>query len=318
MNRRPGLKNLNSETVFSTGVNDQPAKPTRRQFLQRAAGAGVVLAGSAATAWANTHPHPSPQSLTYLDRRMYIRNMEVIAHIQPGKNRGGKMQMMSAGTQRYLFQQGDVFDVTNARNPKMYNQHGFQGSQLQLAYNAKLKKWILMTGAGAPITSSTPTAPNGKYDDPKLLDAWKNYKGLRGVTFFDATDPSKIVKLSEFSTGATGSGTHRNYYDGGKYAYLDTAPDDTFIHQPWYARPLINGNMIGTRPIRLIPKKCRCGGCPAHERAKKPNTKSGNGLRSSTNIWIRHRLPVCTGRYTFRKKSRTAATAATVAGGVWA
>jgi len=52
------------------------------------------------------------------------------------------------------------------------------------------------------------------------------------------------VKLSEFSTGATGQGTHRNYYDGGKYAYLDTAPDETFIHQPSYFRELVNGNMI--------------------------------------------------------------------------
>ncbi|HEV2101944.1 MAG TPA: hypothetical protein VGR58_04115, partial [Candidatus Acidoferrum sp.] len=71
-----------------------------------------------------------------------------------------------------------------------------------------------------------------------------NFKGLRGVRFYDATDPSKIVKLSEFSTGATGQGTHRNYYDGGKYAYLDTAPDETFIHQPSYFRQLVNGNMI--------------------------------------------------------------------------
>ena len=255
MKRKPGMKKSNSGSIVSAGAKEQPSKPTRRQFLQRAAGAGIALAGSAATAWANTHPHPSPQSLTYLDRRMYIRNMEIIAHILPGKDRGGKMQMMSAGTQRYLFQQGDVFDVTNARNPKLYNQHGFQGSQLQLAYNAKLKKWILMTGAGAPITSSTPTAPNGKYDDPKLLDAWKNYKGLRGVRFFDATAPSKILKLSEFSTGATGSGTHRNYYDGGQYAYLDTAPDDTFIHQPWYARPLINGNMIVDASDPANPKE---------------------------------------------------------------
>ena len=76
------------------------------------------------------------------------------------------------------------------------------------------------------------------------MTSGRNYKGLRGVRFYDATNPSKIVKLSEFSTGATGQGTHRNYYDGGKYAYLDTAPDETFIHQPSYFRELVNGNMI--------------------------------------------------------------------------
>ena len=86
----------------------------------------------------------------------------------------------------------------------------------------------------------------GKYDDPHLDDKRKNYKGAaRGIRVYDATNPSKIVKLSEFSTGATGQGTHRNYYDGGgKYAYLDTAPDETFIHQPSYFRELVNGNMI--------------------------------------------------------------------------
>ena len=219
-------------------------KPTRREFVKCAAGAGLAVAGSSLTAWANNHPHPSPQSLKYLDRRTYIHNMEVIAHILPGKERGGKMQMMSVGSRRYLLQQGDVIDVSDLHHPTMYNEHGFKGDQLQVAYNSKLKKWILMTGASAPISGSTAAAPYGKYDDPKLLEPWKNFKGLRGVRFYDATDPSKIVKLSEFSTGATGSGTHRNYYDGGQYAYLDTAPDESFSHQLWYARPLVNGNMI--------------------------------------------------------------------------
>lgn len=125
-----GGKASNTEAAETKG---NTPKPTRRQFLQRTAGAGLAMAGSAVTAWANTHPHPSPQSLTYLDRRTYIRNMEVIAHILPGKNRGGKMQMMSVGSQRYLFQQGDVFDVSDLRHPQMYNEHGLQGGQVQRA-----------------------------------------------------------------------------------------------------------------------------------------------------------------------------------------
>jgi hypothetical protein len=230
-------------------------KSNRRQFLKQAAGASLAAAGAAMTARADRHPHPSPQSLTYLDRNMYIQNMEILAHILPGQSRGGKMQMMARGDRRYLFQEGDVIDVSDLRKPELYNKKGFVGGQLQLAFNNQLKKWILMTGAPAPITASTPTAYNGKYDDPKLVDAWRNFKGLRGVRFYDATDPSKIVKLSEFSTGATGSGTHRNYYDGGKYAYLDTAPDDTFIHQPSYFRPLVNGNMIVDASDPANPKQ---------------------------------------------------------------
>jgi len=117
------------------------------------------------------------------------------------------MQLMPAGSRRYLFQQGDVIDISDVRKPVMFNKGGFEGGQVQVAYNKNLKKWILMTGAQTPITDSTPEAPMGKYDDPHLDDKRKNFKGLRGVRFYDATDPSKIAKLSEFSTGATGQGT---------------------------------------------------------------------------------------------------------------
>ncbi len=226
-------------------MRDNPHGRNRREFLKRIGfGAGAALAGSAIPAWANRHPKPLPMSLTYLDRRTYIHNMEVIAHFQPGARRGGKMQMMVVGDRRYLFQQGDVIDVSDARKPTMFNARGFQGGQLQLAYNKSLKKWILMTGVQPPHTVSEPEAPNVKYDSPKTQELFKNSKDFRGVRFWDATDPSKIVKISEFNTGPTGFGTHRNYYDGGKYAFLDTCPDDTFIHQPFYTRPLVNGNMI--------------------------------------------------------------------------
>ncbi len=223
-------------------ISDQGT--TRRQFLKRVAGgAGVALSGPF-FAFANRHARPSPQSITYLDRKMYLHNMEVIAHFQPGVDRGGKMQMMAIGSQRLLFQQGDVIDISNPTAPKMYNEGAFQGGQIQLAYNKTLKKWILITGSQAPITSATPTAPNGKFDDPKLVENFRNFKGLRGIRLYDATNPSKITLLSEFSTGATGSGTHRNYYDGGRYAYLDTAPDDSFSNQLWAFRPLANGVMV--------------------------------------------------------------------------
>ena len=243
------------EKLMATPSQRQSPFPTRRQFLKTTAGAAAAVAGSAIASRANNHPHPSPQSLTYLDRRMYIRNMEVIAHILPGEDRGGKMQMMSVGDRRYLVQQGDFIDVSDLRKPAMYNHQGWNGYQVQVAWNQKLKKWILVTSAAAPITSSTPTAPNGKYDDPKLLDKWRNYKGLRGIRVYDVTNPAKTSLLSEFSTGATGSGTHRNYYDGGRYAFLDTAPDDTFSQQISYFRPLVNGNMIVDMSDPTSPKE---------------------------------------------------------------
>ena len=135
--------------------------PSRRQFIRTAAGAGIALAGSSVAAWADHHGHPSPNSISHLDRRMYIRNMEILAHFMPGHVRNGKMQIMSIGDRRYMFQQGDVVDISNVRKPTFYNKGGFQGGQVQVAYNKTLKKWILMTGSQTPITDSTPEAPMG-------------------------------------------------------------------------------------------------------------------------------------------------------------
>src|ERR1700676_2019846 len=106
--------------------------PSRRSFLRTAAGAGLALASSPLSALADHHGHPSPNSISYLDRRMYIRNMELLAQIR-GHNRNGKMQMMSIGSRRYLFQQGDVIDVSDVRKPVFYNKGGFEGGQVQVA-----------------------------------------------------------------------------------------------------------------------------------------------------------------------------------------
>src|SRR6202051_225202 len=109
--------------------------PSRREFIRTAAGASMFLAGSNVVAWADHHGHPTPQSLSYLDRRMYIHNMEILAHFMPGHSRNGKMQMMSIGNRRYMFQQGDVIDLSDVRKPLMFNKGGFQGGQAQVAFN---------------------------------------------------------------------------------------------------------------------------------------------------------------------------------------
>src|SRR5258706_10619534 len=145
---------------------------TRRAFLKLGAAAGGLAwagAETIGTAAANRHPHPRPTSLKYLDRNMYRRNTSVLAHFDAGEERGAKMQMMAIGARRYLFNRGDVIDVSDPLNPKMFNHKGYVGNQVQLAYNRKLGKWILMTGAGIAGTFSTPAAPHGKYDDPSMI-----------------------------------------------------------------------------------------------------------------------------------------------------
>ena len=108
----------------------------RRDFLKAgAAASGVVLAGAAV---ANRHPAPRPTSLQYLDCNMYRKNTEVLAHYGQGQHRGGKMQMMAIGERRFLFQQGDVIEITNPFEPVLLGRNAFIGGQLQLAYNNKL------------------------------------------------------------------------------------------------------------------------------------------------------------------------------------
>ncbi len=95
MRTRHGPKKLPSK-IFQGGGHLTLKGPalTRRQFLRTAAGTGLAVAGSPLTAWGDHHGHPTPNSITYLDRRMYIHNMELLAHFAPGQHRGGKMQMM--------------------------------------------------------------------------------------------------------------------------------------------------------------------------------------------------------------------------------
>jgi hypothetical protein len=195
MKNNTGAKTPNAKTTKARNSGARAINPTRREFLRTATGAGLALASSPIAAWADHHGHPSPNSISYLDRRMYIRNMEILAHFMPGHVRNGKMQLMSIGNRRYMFQQGDVIDVSDVRKPQIFNKGGFQGGQVQVAYNKNVKKWILMTGAQTPITDSTPEAPMGKYDDPHLDDKRKNYKGLRGVRFYDVTDPNFLSSV---------------------------------------------------------------------------------------------------------------------------
>ena len=111
---------------------------TRRNFIKlgaAAGGAAIAGPGLVATAFANRHPHPRPTSLKYLDRNMYRKNTNVIAHFDPGGEREAKMQMMAIGSRRFMFMRGDVIDITDPLKPVMFNPKAYVGNQVQLAYN---------------------------------------------------------------------------------------------------------------------------------------------------------------------------------------
>jgi len=241
--------------------NDRP-DIERRDFLkQGSAVAGVAaVMGAGGVAEANNHPNPNPGSMQGLDYNTYTSNCEVIAHYTfksslppnpaahaaPGNVPvAGKSNMWAKGKQRFLVMGGTVLDVTEPKKAALVKEGAFQGGT-QLAYNPKLKKWVNMTSAFNVITSSRPDAPRGRHDDPALAERALAREGLRGVRLYDATDPSNAKLLSEWSCDQgdptrkvqTGGGTHRNWYRGGQYAYLDTAADNSFSNQETGIRAL--------------------------------------------------------------------------------
>lgn len=179
-----------------------------------------------------TVPYRLPKgALTYLDRREYIHNMEIISFTKDVTVAGGEplMNLWAKGRQRMLPAGGDGWlDITDPRKPVAVKSAA--RGQGCVAYNTRLKKWLMVGSAGQPITSSRPEYPEGQYHEEERKRS-NSYTGLRGIRVYDITDPAKAQLLQEFSTGRTGWGTHMNFYDGGKYAYLAAGWDDQFFFE---------------------------------------------------------------------------------------
>jgi len=230
---------------------------TRRSLLKNTAGAivGAAAAGLTGALGAraqvqglytyNAPPEfPLPLgSLTYLDQKQYIHNMEIIAHLPGSSISGGEplMAMWARGKQRLLPAAGGFVDVSDAKKPAVMNKGVTRGPGT-VTYNTKLKKWIMMCTAAQPLTGAVPEFPHGQYDK-ELRDQVLAFKGLRGIRTYDITDPTKPNLLQEFNTGEKGNGTHHNFYDGGQYAYLDCGWDDQ-LRLENHQRPYSNALMI--------------------------------------------------------------------------
>ncbi len=184
-------------------------------------------------------------ALNYLDRKEYIHNMKIISYT-PGVMAATAeplLNMWAKGAQRVLpIAGGGFLDVSNPKKPEVIAKHSYNGFLTLVVYNTKLKKWILMSAASAPITSATPEYPHGQYDlafrrKSDRLQRPARHPHLRHHRL------EKPKLLQEFSTGATGNGTHMNFYDGGQYAFLDCGWDDQ-LRMENAQRPFSNGLMI--------------------------------------------------------------------------
>jgi len=165
-------------------------------------------------------------ALDYIDQKQYSHNMEIHSFTEGVRISGGEplMVMWAKGRQRLLPGGGGWVDISDPRKPVIMSTGAARAGGC-IAYNTKLKKWIAMSSAGQPLTAATPEFPYGQYHK-ELRDKILASTGLRGIRTWDITNPATPVLLNEFSTGKTGSGTHHNFYDGGKYAYLDAGWTD--------------------------------------------------------------------------------------------
>src|SRR5579863_1706683 len=154
------LSGGNSEKLLGIGNGF-----SRRSLLKSAVGAAVGAAAAGFVGTTNSRAQvqglhtsnlppeiPLPLgSLTYLDKKQYIHNMEIISHLPGATISGGEplMAMWARGKQRLLPAPslGDFVDVSDAKNPALVNnkrvmQSGGLGGTV--VYNSKLKKWIMM------------------------------------------------------------------------------------------------------------------------------------------------------------------------------
>ena len=118
-----------------------------------------------------------------LDRNQYADNVTVIKHYFDGENHGTKLQMLAVGERRYFFQglydgRTLVLDVTDPLNVTVVARDSYEGRQLQLAYNRAAGKWILISSTSADYQG----------------------EGLRGIRIYDASDPTNVVHLADWST----------------------------------------------------------------------------------------------------------------------
>jgi hypothetical protein len=206
---------------------------SRRKLLRNAAGAVAAAAGAGLSGITGSAqktgltpdggmvPFRLPMgALDYLDQKQYISNMQVVSHLSGPSISSGEplMVLWAKGRQRLLPANGGWVDISDAKKPVLMKSSQRLGGPV--IYNKTLKKWIMMSTAAAPLTNGTPEHPLGQYE-PEIHKLYDNYTGLRGIRNFDVTDPANPKLLGEFSTGAKGMGTHMNFYDGGKYAYLE-------------------------------------------------------------------------------------------------
>src|SRR5689334_9170516 len=117
----------------------------RRRFLQTGAAAALAAAQV---------PLRLPMgALNSLDRKQYIQNMEIHAHLPGLTASGGEplTALWARGPRRLLSAGGGFLDITDPKKVSMVYRGAYQGSA-NVVYNRQLRKWIILSSSQAPLT----------------------------------------------------------------------------------------------------------------------------------------------------------------------
>jgi LVIVD repeat len=136
------------------------------------------------------------------------QNMQPVGYSEVGGRKGAfKMAIRKVNSRWYLYTSHlwhygwSIIDVTDPKNPRAVK--FIEGADNTWNIQVSLHDNIMVTALqkSSPAWGGDPNKPNDE-----------------GVLIWDIADPENPKQLSHWKTGATG--THRNSYPGGRYAYL--------------------------------------------------------------------------------------------------
>ena len=129
----------------------------------------------------------------------YAKNIDVLAYHDLDHKTGCQMAMQEVKGRYYLYIASmssngwHIFDVTNAAKPRYVRWIDGPKGEGSLTLKIQIADGIMITSVQGPVG---------------------------GVYIWDVKDPEDPKFLSHWSTGEADGYTHRNFYNGGRYAYL--------------------------------------------------------------------------------------------------
>lgn len=152
--------------------------------------------------------------------RAWTRNFESIAYLDLEDRPAFKMAIHRTADRWYLYTAHfwhsgwSIVDITDARHPRFVR--FIEGPSNTWTLQVQIAEERMITSLER-IPDGWGGDPDGPYDE--------------GFVIWSLVDPENPMRLGQYKTG--GSGTHRNYYDGGRYVHTTALPEgyDGHIYQ---------------------------------------------------------------------------------------